>query len=453
MTSAVPPAAASPPRGNQPSTEGTAAAAQGRAGGRGSTTALVLSQTRHGALIEAGARRWLVRGAPPLPPGATLSLELGAARGAERSGRVLAIRQEAGDERLLEPPLAIRLQPAPTARTVRPAPADAPRLQVDARPIGPNGHPVGSPVPIRLSVAGFATTDAGGQTIEVARGGQPVAGIPGQPAGQITAEVVGRDAAGRPLLQAAGLRLRLETPLDLPVGVRLQLVLPPGLAAAPSDGVAAAPGDAPWSRVIEALLLRPGEALEGALRLPAPDHALAARLLRWIEALGAGATAAAAEPDDPPAPAGEPGALLRAALTELGRQSREPQPGGWRVLLMPLGLENPIALKLYLRDLPVDPERHPRPRRDGQATAQRAIFELDLSRLGRCQLDVLCRAARLDLVVRTAAPLAAVLQDDIRSLVRAARELAGWTGALEFRVAELLPLPASRAAAGQQITA
>jgi hypothetical protein len=45
------------------------------------------------------------------------------------------------------------------------------------------------------------------------------------------------------------------------------------------------------------------------------------------------------------------------------------------------------------------------------------------------------------------------LQDDIRSLVRAARELAGWTGALEFRVAELLPLPASRAAAGQQITA
>jgi hypothetical protein len=45
------------------------------------------------------------------------------------------------------------------------------------------------------------------------------------------------------------------------------------------------------------------------------------------------------------------------------------------------------------------------------------------------------------------------LQDDIRSLVRAASELAGWAGVVEFRVAELLPLAEARAAASQQITA
>jgi hypothetical protein len=55
--------------------------------------------------------------------------------------------------------------------------------------------------------------------------------------------------------------------------------------------------------------------------------------------------------------------------------------------------------------------------------------------------------------VRSPTSLGAGLQDDIRSLVRAASELAGWAGVVEFRVAELLPLAEARAAAGQQITA
>ncbi|MDF2782373.1 MAG: putative polymerase, partial [Geminicoccaceae bacterium] len=224
----------------------------------------------------------------------------------------------------------------------------------------------------------------------------------------------------------------------------------------PSGGGTPAPGDGPWRRVIEALLLRPAAARDAAgsdrLRLPAPDHALAARLLRWVEAFGASATATEGETSDPPARDSEPGAALRSALTDLARQAREPQADGWRVLLMALGGEDPIPLKLYLRDPPVDPERHPRSSRDRQVSTRRAIFEVELSRLGRCQLDVLCQARRFDLVVRSAEPLAAGLQDDIRSLVRAASELAGWAGVVEFRVAELLPLPKARAAAGQQIT-
>ena len=79
--------------------------------------------------------------------------------------------------------------------------------------------------------------------------------------------------------------------------------LPQGLAWPPSGGVTPAPGDGPWRRVIEALLLRPAAARDAPgsdrLRLPAPDHALAARLLRWIEALGASATSAEGETDRP----------------------------------------------------------------------------------------------------------------------------------------------------------
>ncbi|MCE3249846.1 MAG: hypothetical protein K0R41_3671, partial [Geminicoccaceae bacterium] len=101
----------------------------------------------------------------------------------------------------------------PVAPTARPAVADAPRLaagvQVDARPIGPSGDPVGPPTPVRLFVAGLATTDGSAAAADAARTGQQVPGFAGQPSGQITAgalaaEVVGRDGAGRPLLQAAG---------------------------------------------------------------------------------------------------------------------------------------------------------------------------------------------------------------------------------------------------------
>ena len=261
-------------------------------------------------------------------------------------------------------------------------------------------------------------------------------------------------SSGRLLLRAAGLTLRLEAPLDLPFGARLELLLPHDLKSPPPGPAAPPAGDDPLRRVIEALLRRhaAAEGEHGALRLPAADHALAARLLRWVQALGASAPSAAAAPAEGSDPAGADGPL-RGALGELGRLAREPQAGGWRVLLMPLGAEDPGPLKLYLRDLPLDPERAPRPGRDRRSATARAIFEVELSRLGRCQLDVLCQAVRFELVVRSERPLPAALEDDIRVLVQAASEVAGWAGKVEFRAAALLPLPTPRAAQRRQITA
>ena len=250
-------------------------------------------------------------------------------------------------------------------------------------------------------------------------------------------EVVDRDARGRLLLQSGDLRLRLETRLDLPLGARLTLALPQDLLPLSGALPAAAAAD-PVQRLIAALLRRedPGVATHeaGALRLPAADHALAARLLRWIQTLTAAPRPAAGEPARVHEKAGEP---VRAATPELARQAGEPQPGGWRVLVMPIGVEDPQVLKLHLREAAADPDRDAQPGRNHDGTVQRAIFEVELSHLGRCQLDVLCQAERFDLVVRSAAPLGPAIEDDIRSLIAATRAAAGLAGRLEFRPAEL----------------
>ena len=267
----------------------------------------------------------------------------------------------------------------------------------------------------------------------------------------LPAEVVDRDPLGRLLLQSGEMRLRLETRLDLPLGARLQLVLPSSL---PPGGALPATAD-PRQRMIAALLQREGAGgathQTGGLRLPVADHTLAARLLRWVQALAAASAEPVDESADGPETAGEARAP-HAATRELARQAGEPQPGGWRVLVMPLGVDSPPILKIHLREPAADPERDAQPGRDREATVQRAIFEVELSHLGRCQLDALCRAERFDLVVRSAAPLGAAVEDEIRSLIAAARAAAGLAGRLEFRAAELLTLPDRRLRAGRHVT-
>ena len=264
---------------------------------------------------------------------------------------------------------------------------------------------------------------------------------------------MGRDPHGRLLLQSGAIRLRLETPLDLPLGARLALALPQGLA--PPSGALIAPAADPVQRLIAAWLQQEstgGEAgATGALRLPAADHTLAARLLRWVQTLAAAppAPASGSAAADGPETAGEP---VRAATLELARQAREPQPGGWRVLVMPLGVEDPQILKIHLREPSADAERDGRPGRERGDPIQRAVFEVELSHLGRCQLDVLCQAKRLDLAVRSAMPLGPALEEQICSLIAATRAAAGLAGRLEFRPAELLTLPDPRLPAGRHVT-
>jgi hypothetical protein len=90
--------------------------------------------------------------------------------------------------------------------------------------------------------------------------------------------------------------------------------------------------------------------------------------------------------------------------------------------------------------------------RSGHPVGPRPL-QVGPSGLGRCSSTCSVRRCGFDLVVRSAEPLAAGSQDDTRSQVRAARDLAGWAGRVEFRGAELLPLPEARSAADQQVSA
>lgn len=484
MTAPLPPALAALLQTRQPAAESVLGAGPGRASQP--ATAVVLALTRQGALIESAGKRWLVSGAPPLPHGATLTLEHAAAGAAPQPARLLAI-----GARALAPPVAIRLQPV-VSRPTEPPPAesgprDARAVQVEARLIGPAGRPLGPAVTVSVAAAPAAIPEAAralppasagaaagpavapsaagnAQPSAAALAGAPTApareAAPPVPAAQppprigagatMPAEVVERDPQGRLLVQSGALRLRLDTPLDLPLGARLALALPQGLP--PPSGAPPAPAADPVQRLIAALL-QPASTggAAGGLRLPAADHALAARLLRWVQTLAATPPARAGESAaaERPEPAGEP---LRVATLELARQAREPQPGGWRVLVMPLGVEDPQILKIHLREPSADPDRDARPGRARGDTIQRAIFEVELSHLGRCQLDVLCQAGRFDLVVRSAAPLGPAVEEHVRGVIAATRAAAGLAGRLEFRPAGLLMLPDPLLPAGRHVT-
>jgi hypothetical protein len=440
MTGPVPPPlapAAVAAVDNQPFAESLPG--QTRAGGP-PIDAIVVEITRQGPLIEADGQRFLISGAPPLPEGAGLSLELSGA-GRQAPARLLSV---AG--RALEPPLAIRLLAAPAATPRGSADSGARPLagvEVGARLLGPSGRPAGPPIAIRLAAIGDLAPDPPGP---VASSGRTV-----------TAEVVRADPTGSLLLRAPGLTLRLETAVDVPAGARLQLALPAGFLTGSVEPPSAAGGDA-LRRVIHALLrpaasADPGDA--GGLRLPTADHALAARLLRWIDALEAGAGPAAARPgaDTEAQGTGSEAGALRGALHELAQQARASQPGGWRVLVMPFGAQAPIPLRLYVRDPAADQERAWRAGRERRSGARRAIFAVDFSELGCCQLDVLCQARRFDLAVRTERPLAAGLQDEIRGLFGAACEIGGVAGTVEFRAEGLLDLPEPPGPAGHTLMA
>jgi hypothetical protein len=275
----------------------------------------------------------------------------------------------------------------------------------------------------------------------------------------LEAVVLPRNALGRTLLRAAGLTLQVDPSLDLPAGARLHLSLPAGLslpAAAPVRSDAAiqtGPLDA--VRTLAAWLREPAQTAEPArtvaLRLPKPDATLASRLLRLVQLIVSRADSAdfgrAAAPE---VGEGQPGApRVTAALAELGRVAGEPQHGGWRVLLLPLGFEGAPLLRLHLREDSSD--------RDGSGTddevdrsgvARRAVFEVEFGALGRCQIDALCQARRFDLLVRTEQPLPPELRREIRELYGAARDAGGLVGTARFRAGQLLALPEPGGPAG-----
>ena len=270
-------------------------------------------------------------------------------------------------------------------------------------------------------------------------------GVASSPQAGFTAEVTARDALGRLFLQAAGMTFRVDEALDLPIGARLQLVLPAAAGSPAHAGMTS--GDAKPDVIERALveLFHIRTSADRTLDAPQarplpPDSSLAARLLRLIGALPTASPAADATPETENATPTMTNRGLGNASPELGRPGSEASLGGWRMLAQPFGLEDPLGLRLYVREDPGDGERSNQGQHD-EPSPQRAIFELDFSHVGRCQVDVLCQGKRFDLILRTKAALDPDVQTEIRALFLAARDAAGWGGEISFRTDDLVSLP------------
>jgi hypothetical protein len=306
------------------------------------------------------------------------------------------------------------------------------------------------PLPPAGPNAGSVATGATPLTTQIAVPEQ--LGVPAAQGHPIEVLVLPRDALGRALLRAAGLIFQVETSVDLPVGARLQLTLPGGLvrsSPAPLQGV---PLEAVRT-LVASLRERPEteqSSNAGTLRLPEAAPTLAARLLRLVQLIAPrSGDANVRSPAGPATMEGQSGAArVASALAELGRLAGEPQSGGWRVLLLPLGFAGTPLLRLYVREDACEEDRRGDRRSDHSGGARRAVFELEFSELGRCQIDVLCQARRFDLLVRTEQPLPSFLRREVRELYLAARDVAGLVGELRFRAGQWLALPEPTRAGG-----
>jgi hypothetical protein len=267
------------------------------------------------------------------------------------------------------------------------------------------------------------------------------------------------------ILEIAGRRLGLEGASPLPSNARVVLEVARGLRAGnqmarlvaidgrmletslpvrlhPMAGSGARP-------VAEPVTAAPGAQQGGPQPAPEPvgppggasptlEPAGAARLLQAILLARAGPVTSRKPRSGEALPdrAATPVASLAGETAEPPRQS---QAGGWRLLLLPFGVEPADWLKLYLGEDALEGERQASEAE--AASARRAIFELELSHLGRCQLDALCHGQRFDLMVRSERAFDASLQSEIRAAHQEALDAAGWSGAIGFCSPDLLIMP------------
>ena len=260
------------------------------------------------------------------------------------------------------------------------------------------------------------------------------------------AVVVARTDVGQIILKAADQHFRIEQPIDLPIGTTLQASLVTGASVMPSSFVHGS-SDAQASPIARLITLLdsidqasrqsdlPGTPDPGR-QLPAPDKFLASRLLGLLTA-GTDQQAPSAE-----RPSSDRGALttaskdqIHALVRDLAASASEPLTEGWKSLTLPIGHDQAQAVCCYFRHHEFDPdEDKPDGGDDRREDAERAVFDVSLSQLGRCQIDALCQERRFDLLIRTEEGLSETDRKDITSLFLSASEIAGMSGDIGFQV-------------------
>ena len=279
----------------------------------------------------------------------------------------------------------------------------------------------------------------------------------GSPAPIIAGTVKAITPGGNPVVQTpqGALVLGIRTPVPVGSGILMEVVTGSPAAA----GTTVLPLDSPralalsqdWSALREtvALLTRhePGQATMPPLPLPQVGPRLAAGLLNFLAAFGAGDFASwfGAGAKERLERSGHSDLVTRARqeLGQIAQLATDTAGDEWRLLLLPLLDETGLQkARLYLR----------RRSRDGNSadrdeSGTRFILEVELTRLGALQLDGLMQARRFDLMLRSRVPLTTKMQRDITDIFDEARAIGGFAGTMAFATAPtfpVIPLDSSR---------
>lgn len=318
-----------------------------------------------------------------------------------------------------------------------PAPPQTSRLLVDggAPASGRGGAALGSAEPRAPLPPG--TTIA--MRVSAMRADSPVAtGTAHLAPGQSLAATVVSSTPGNTIVETAAGPMLLATAEALPkgLGLTLELAGPPRPPLAGTEERASPFRTRGWPALEDTVthLKHDAPALHRTLigtLLAKPDTTLAAGIITFLAALKAGDIVAWLGEDTVRALSRSRPDLLRRLnedFRELARAADDPGAGDWRVAVVPFNAQTAVEqVRILTRR-----ERRDDPDEAGEST--RFVVDVTLSRLGRIQIDGLVRRKekRLDLVVRTAEPLPAVMREDIRRLFTKAADATGIVGLVAF---------------------
>ena len=279
-------------------------------------------------------------------------------------------------------------------------------------------------------------------------GPAPVSSLSLAPGSVVSGVVSGHTASGHSTVQTAAGTLSVATPTPVPVGTTVGFEVvsaagtDPGTASAADRFAAhAILRDRRWPAVEEAVQTiresHPTVAHQLATTaMPRADTALAANILLFLGAIRGGEVRAWM--GDAPARVLQrlrPDVIgrLRDDFGHLARAADEPG-GDWRGYPVPFLNGSEIEqIHLYLRR-----QRAEEDEEEPEGTkGTRFVVDLDLSQLGRFQLDGLIhrRDKRFDLIVRTEERLPADIQNGIREIFEGSAEVTGFKGGLSFQAA------------------
>lgn len=123
---------------------------------------------------------------------------------------------------------------------------------------------------------------------------------------------------------------------------------------------------------------------------------------------------------------------LRDDVGQLSRQITDPDTGDWRMHSVPyINNEEVDRIRLLVRDQDDDEDDNT------PVDSSRFVIDLNLTKMGHLQIDGLVgnNGKRVDVVLRSDAPLSTKVRDDIRALYANAIEVTGIDGSVGFQAA------------------